>query len=56
MAEEHPTLKVIVEDGTEIELETKYARVSTLIAGVWDDQDDKSEPVAIPNVSKAILE
>lgn len=51
MDSEHPTIKVVVSDGSEIELESKVARASTLIAQVWDDQEDKSEPVAIPNVT-----
>ena len=55
MSEEHPNIKVVVADGTEIDLEAKVARASTLIAQVWDDQEDKSEPVAIPNVTKEIL-
>lgn len=55
MDSEHPTIKVVVSDGSEIELESKVARASTLIAQVWDDQEDKSEPVAIPNVTREIL-
>lgn len=37
MSEEHPNIKVVVADGTEIDLEAKVARASTLIAQVWDD-------------------
>ena len=61
MADEHPELthpkiKVIVEDGSEMEIDTKFARVSGLIRSTWDDQDDKDEPITLPNVSRKILE
>ena len=53
---EFPTLKVIVDDGSEVELSTKLARQSGLIRSTWDDQDDKSEPITLPNVSRKILD
>ncbi len=52
----HPKIKVIVDDGSEMELDTKLARQSGLIRSTWDDQDDKDEPITLPNVSRKILE
>ena len=33
----HPKIKVIVDDGSEVELDTKLARQSGLIRSTWDD-------------------
>ena len=34
---EHPKIKVVVSDGSEVELDTKFARISGLIRSTWDD-------------------
>ena len=34
---DYPTLKVITQEGETVELDTKFARKSGLIAQTWDD-------------------
>ena len=54
MADDAGKVKVVTEEGTEVELEMKIAKMSKLIQSVLDDQED-DESVPIPNVKEATL-
>jgi S-phase kinase-associated protein 1 len=55
---ENTTVKVITEEGTEVELSEPIARMSKLISSVIDDREEgeEDEAVPIPSVSSATLD
>ena len=49
-------VKVITEEGTEVEIDTKIAEMSKLIKEILDGKDDDDdESIPIPNVKEATL-
>jgi len=58
MSETDKKIKVLTEEGTEVEIPFKIAQMSKLIHGVIDDreEDEEDEAVPIPNVKKETLD
>ena len=52
IVEQYPTVRVTTSDGETVDIKTEFAWKSTLIASVWDDQEDKNEAINLPEVSK----